>query len=71
MFTLWNAKHIPLGLALWDFCSACLADRSDCIGEDRLNLLNRSDVIALGFGDSLSRYPIRLHQLIKKVRFLL
>ena len=57
--------------APWDSFSACLLAKSDRIGEDRLNLLNRSDVIPLGFGDSLSRYPIKLHQLRKKVEFLL
>jgi len=36
------------GFTPWNSCSACLAARSDCIGEDRHNLLNRSDVIPLG-----------------------
>ena len=36
MFTLWNS------------CSACLAAKSDCIGGDRLDLLNRGHVIPPG-----------------------
>ena len=43
--------------------SACLLAKSDRIGGDRLGLLNQGDVIPLGFGDSLNRYPIKLYQL--------
>jgi len=48
MFTLWNAKHIPLGPAPWIFGSACLLAKSDRIGGYRLDLLNRGHVIPLG-----------------------
>ena len=46
---------------------ACLLGRSDRIGGNRLDLLNRGHVIPLGFGDSLSRGPIKLHQLTTRV----
>ncbi len=41
--------------------------KSDRIGADRLDLLNRGDAIPLGFNYSLSRYPIKLHQLTMRV----
>ena len=37
------------------------------IGGDHLDLLNRGHTIPLGFGNSLSRYPIKLHQLTTRV----
>ena len=41
--------------------------KSDRIGGDHLDLLNRGHTIPLGFGNSLSRYPIKLHQLTTRV----
>ena len=35
--------------APWNSCPACLIARNDRTGEDSLNLLNRGDVIPLGF----------------------
>ncbi len=46
---------------------ACLLPRNDRIGRDRLDLVNRGGVIPLGSGNSLSRYPIKLHQLTLRV----
>ena len=51
----------------WNSFSACLLAKSDRIGGDHLDLLNRGHAIPLGFNHSLSRYPIRLHQLIRRV----
>jgi len=41
--------------------------KSDRIGRDHLDLLTRGHTIPLGFGNSLSRYPIKLHQLTTRV----
>ena len=35
--------------------------KSDRMGGDRLDLVNRGHAIPLGVGDSLSRDPIKLH----------
>ncbi len=55
-----NLSHrshtIPLGFTPCNVYPACLLARSDCIGEDRLNLLNRSDVIPLGICNSNIRF---------------
>jgi len=47
--------------------SACLLPKNDRIGGDQLDLLHRGGVIPLGSGNSLSRYPIKLHQLTLRV----
>jgi hypothetical protein len=78
MFTLWNAcplvpcngrraKHIPPGLAPWNSFSACLLAKNARIGRARLDLVNQGHAIPPGFGDSLRKYPIKLHHLKKRV----
>ena len=46
------------GFSPWNSYSACLAARSDCIGEDRLDLLNQGDVIPPGLAP-WNLYPAR------------
>jgi hypothetical protein len=46
-------------MAPWNSFSACLLAKSDRIGADRIDLLNRSDVIPLGLGNALSRFYIK------------
>jgi len=47
-----NLSHrshaIPLGFTPWNSFSACLLAKSDLIGGDRLDLVNRGSVIPLG-----------------------
>ncbi len=40
------------GFTPWNLGSACLLARSDRIGGDRIDLLNRGDAIPLGFSHS-------------------
>ena len=61
--------HIPSGPVPWNFDSACLGARSDRISEARLDLVNQGHAIPPGFGDSLRKYPIKLHQLREGMEF--
>jgi len=54
-------------IAPWNFGSACLGGRNDRISMECLNLVHQGGVIPLGVGDSLRRYPIKLHQLTMRV----
>ncbi len=72
MFTPWNSfstcLRAPREIHISDraayFTGVAKGDR---IGADRIDLLNQGGVIPLGSGDSLSRYPIKLHQLTMRV----
>ena len=43
--------------------------KSDRIGRARLDSVNQGHAIPPGFGDSLKKYPIKLHHLKKRVEF--
>ncbi len=53
--------------APWNSFSACLLARSDPIGGVTSIYSTGAMLFHWGFGDSLSRYPIKLHQLTMRV----
>ena len=58
-------------LAPWNFGSACLWGGNARITVECLNLVHRGGVIPVGSGNSLRRYPMKLHRLTKRMGLFL